>query len=308
MGRQWIPNTDLERSYKKYISPKYSPTLFCYQTFESVPTQSSQKSFRLFPKMSKPYFLIVPGSFSLPTSYDYVVASIREKGYEIKALTLPTTGLGPGVPRETPFVTMYEDAALIAKEVEALADAGKEIVLMAHSYGGFPATESTKGLTVEERRKEGKKGGIVRIAYLTVLLGSLGQKASDVLGNTKAWDPHAVPNGWMSLDVTQSAKSSFSDMPEDQAMAWSATFVPHSIMSFTNPLTHAGYKDAPVSYLLCEEDLVIPSELQRKGIDMIERETGKKVDVTSIKTGHCPVISAPQLVVDWLLGLENKVE
>lgn len=83
-------------------------------------------------------------------------------------------------------------------------------------------------------------------------------------------------------------------------------FPHHSAVSFAGELTYAGYKDIPVSYLLCEEDLCIPVNIQRQGIDLIEKVSGKKVDVTSIKAGHCPTESAPQKVIDWILDVARK--
>lgn len=80
----------------------------------------------------------------------------------------------------------------------------------------------------------------------------------------------------------------------------------HSAISFANELTYAGYKDIPVSYLVCEEDLCIPPNIQREEIEKIEKVSGRKVDVTSIKTGHVPPASQPQLVVDWILSVAGK--
>lgn len=58
------------------------------------------------------------------------------------------------------------------------------VMLVAHSYGGIPATESIKGLTKDERQEEGKPGGIVRVAYMTALLPAVGSSAADVLAET----------------------------------------------------------------------------------------------------------------------------
>lgn len=131
--------------------------------------------------MSKPYFLIVPGSFAPAGLYDNFVELVRANGLDIKAIHLETVGLEPGKGRDTQPANMYDDAALIAKEVEALADEGREVILIPHSYGGMPATESTKGLSVQERQKKGKKGGLIRLAYKTVLLTTPGHSAMEVL-------------------------------------------------------------------------------------------------------------------------------
>lgn len=134
--------------------------------------------------MSKPSILIVPGSFALPEFYDEVVTPMAAKGYAIKAIHLPSVGLKTG-PREGEPPTMYDDAAFIAKEVTKLADEGKDVVLIAHSYGGAPTTESTKGLGKAERQKAGKKGGIVRLAYLTALVPDVGQPAGAILAEVR---------------------------------------------------------------------------------------------------------------------------
>ena len=76
---------------------------------------------------------------------------------------------------------MYADAAFIAQEIEKLADEGKDVILIGHSYGGVPLSESTKGLGKEEREKEGKKGGVVRLGYLTALVPPVGTSAGGVL-------------------------------------------------------------------------------------------------------------------------------
>jgi hypothetical protein len=135
--------------------------------------------------MSKLSILIVPGSFCIPELYDSVVDPVKEKGLEIKALHLPSSGLKTG-PREGAPPTMYDDAAFIAKETAKLADEGKDVILIAHSYGGVPMTESVKGLRKEERQKEGKEGGIVRLAYLTVLLPPVGTPAGEILMHVPA--------------------------------------------------------------------------------------------------------------------------
>ena len=132
--------------------------------------------------MSKPAIIIVPGSFALPELYDNLVEPITAKGYEIKALHPPSVSLKTG-PREGIPPSMYDDAAFIAAEVEKLADQGKDVIVVAHSYGGVPTSQSTKGLGKEGRLKKGKKGGIVNLAYMTCLVPAIGVSAAGVLAD-----------------------------------------------------------------------------------------------------------------------------
>lgn len=108
--------------------------------------------------------------------------------------------------------------------------------------------------------------------------------------------------------IERSAAICFSDIPKERGEAWMRKFSQHSSVSFMGELTYAGYMDVAVSYMLCEEDLCIPPKSQREGIDMIEKLSGKKVDVTSIIAGHIPNESQPQAVIDWIVDAAKKAE
>ncbi|KAK7962820.1 uncharacterized protein PG986_003645 [Apiospora aurea] len=117
--------------------------------------------------------------------------------------------------------------------------------------------------------------------------------------------PTAVDeNGWIYYpNLTRSAQLSFTDFPLEEGIVWAKKLVKHSAASFATPLTYSGYKDVPVSYLLCTGDRTIPAGIQQKGIDMVERETGRVVDVTRIDSDHVAPLSHPEAVVEWMLKL-----
>ncbi|MCJ1476325.1 hypothetical protein MMC13_004991 [Lambiella insularis] len=250
--------------------------------------------------MSKPLILLIPGSFALPEFYDLVVNAVMARGYEMRGLHLPTVGLKTGPRGGTP-PTMYDDAAFIAKETEKLADEGKDVILIAHSYGGAPTTQSTYGLSKAERRKHGKDGGIVKIAYMTAVVPAVGMSTASVMADA----PKDL--GWMYHgQISKSAAITFSDLPPEEGEAWIKRFPRHSAVSFADELTYPGYNDIPISYLFCEDDLCVLPQFQRRAIELIEKESGEKVKVTSIKAGHCPNVSKPQEVIDWILDVAGK--
>lgn len=147
--------------------------------------------------MSKPTIVLVPGSFGLPEFYNQVLDPISAAGYDIEGLHLPSVGESALKGRDGVPPTMYDDAAFIAEKVQRLADEDKSIILVAHSYGGVPVTQSTKGLSRKERESSGKKGGIVSVAYMTCLTPALGKSAAEILAG--------VPEGQkvnMPIDVS----------------------------------------------------------------------------------------------------------
>ncbi|KAI1089670.1 alpha/beta-hydrolase [Rostrohypoxylon terebratum] len=263
--------------------------------------------------MAKPSILLIPGSFAIPELYHNIFDIIAAKGYFIKGLHLPSVAWKDG-PRGAP-PTLYDDAAFIAKEVADLADEGKDVVLIGHSYGGIPVSQSTKGLTKAERQKQGKKGGIVRLAYMTALVPPLGSSSVDML--SKVPEENRVEFG---TDVRNPlTHSPFIKSPSDEEEIGKRLVVFHRLAEndvdsplrpprFVNELTHAGYKDVPVSFLFCERDLCILPQLQRAEIEMIEKETGNKVDVTSVNAGHCPSVTAEKETVEWIINVAEKGE
>lgn len=134
--------------------------------------------------MAKPSILLAPGSFAVPEFYDPIFEAVRAQGYDIRGLHLPSAGLRAleGRPGKPPG--MYDDAAFIAHEIGTLADAGKDVVMIAHSYAGIPVSQAAKGLSKEERGKQSKPGGLVRLAYLTCLVPPLGGTAVSILAET----------------------------------------------------------------------------------------------------------------------------
>ena len=107
-------------------------------------------------------------------------------------------------------------------------------------------------------------------------------------------------------DPAATAEMICQDLPPEEGAAVVSGFAKHSAQSFGNELTHAGYKDVPVSYLLCEEDMAGPPEFQREMIAMIEEASGRKVDVTTIKAGHCPNLTAEKETIGWVLNVAQK--
>lgn len=118
----------------------------------------------------KPTIVIIPGSFSSPSLYTILVEQITALGYDVVYVDIPSIGRRG---RATP-ATMYDDAAYVQSFTTKLADEGKDIVLVMHSYGGVVGTESAKGLAKSDREAAGKPGGIINLCYVTAMALEVG--------------------------------------------------------------------------------------------------------------------------------------
>lgn len=107
-----------------------------------------------------PTIVLVHGAYHGPWCYSLVIPKLEALGYPVIAIDSPTTS--------SPSATTapLDDVAEIHKHVLPLLDAGKEVVLAAHSYGGIPTYLSAIGQSVAERAKENKKGGVRSVVFL----------------------------------------------------------------------------------------------------------------------------------------------
>lgn len=105
------------------------------------------------------------------------------------------------------------------------------------------------------------------------------------------------------VDISAASSFVFNDLPKEEGERWAKMSTRHSGSTFPASLSHAGFKDVPVSYLLCTKDLAQEPELQRASIAMMEKQIGGKVDVTEIESGHAPNASRPKEVGDWIISI-----
>lgn len=133
------------------------------------------------PKMSqtKPSIVIIPGSFSPDFLYFDTVDKLREHGYEAMVKNLPSASRLP--PEKA--ATLYEDADYFRGVAEELADEGKDVIFVTHSYGGVVGTEAARNALKTQRQAAGKPGGIVRIVYVTSVVPTPGNSLRSLMGD-----------------------------------------------------------------------------------------------------------------------------
>ena len=184
---------------------------------------------------------------------------------------------------------MYDDASAMASAINALADDGKEIVLVMSSYGGFPGTEAAFGLSKASRAKKGLQGGIISLVYIAAFIPQLGQCIKELTGGMPGEE------AYMHLDYSpEFANAVFNDLatPEEQKKYFDM-MNDHSRVSFDGQLKHEGWKGVKSYYMHTQRDLVVPPELQLRMIDAAKRQGGN-VEVIATEFGHVPMIGSKE--------------
>lgn len=110
----------------------------------------------------------------------------------------------------------------------------------------------------------------------------------------------------MKMNYEEDWKNIYNDFPEAEARHHMNQMPNHSTISFSGELTYPGYKFIPTTYLVTENDKIIPLEAQKEMIAVAEG-AGVNVKVITTQSGHIPMLSIPEKVAETLIGVANVV-
>ncbi|KAF5860703.1 hypothetical protein ETB97_001210 [Aspergillus alliaceus] len=268
----------------------------------------------------KPTILLIPGAWHQGSTFEPVAKILRAQGYQVETVTLPSAG----GPKST---TAYDDAEHIQKAyLNDLIAQGKEVILVMHSYGGIPGTESVKGFARKDIATKGRKGGVVSLIYQSAFLVPAGASIAsfmpggldyfmtmDVsemtdlisfpaqLGESRNIDPSSQGD---KMYPKSPRERFYNDLDDESASKYLAAIVHHAPETMRTPLTYEAYRDVPTNYIFCTRDAGFPLVAQQK----IATIPGEGVVRTySIDAGHFAMLSQPQAVADVIDDVATRV-
>ena len=125
---------------------------------------------------NSPAVVIVPGAWHCPKHYQHLINQLAKVNYTAVGVTLPSVNSSP------PLASWDQDAQAVRQVIVENLDAGKDVIAVAHSFGGIAMSEAVKGLGKEARENRGSKGGVLRLVYMCAMALPEGQTH---LGQTK---------------------------------------------------------------------------------------------------------------------------
>jgi pimeloyl-ACP methyl ester carboxylesterase len=235
---------------------------------------------------TKPAIVFVPGAWHIPDTFHLVIAELQAAGYETKGVNLASVGA------ETPLEDFRPDVEAVQQVLKPLADEGKDILLVVHSYGGVIGNEAVKGFAKSDREKEGKTGGVSHIYFCCAFALPEGVSLMDALNNK--------PLPWFQINDAQDTvtpatpiETFYNDVKEPQKYV--DMLKPHSYRTFASRVTYPGWQYVPSTYLLCEKDEAIPIQAQ-KGMVEGAQQAGADMKVETVDASHSPFMSMPEEV------------
>ncbi len=200
--------------------------------------------------MSKPDIVIVPGLWEGPVCVEPCAQLLRSAGFATHIAPLKSTGQPYSTDPKSPG--LHDDVAAARAVIEPVVESGKDVVLLLHSASGYIGSHAIQGLTKAARRTEGKKGGVVFIAFVTAGVLDVGASPRplpffDVQG----------PELWCKSPRTLL----FNDVADDaQAQEYMALLRPQPSDGWFDTINYAGWKEVPSGYLICEVRFNPPSK------------------------------------------------
>jgi pimeloyl-ACP methyl ester carboxylesterase len=238
--------------------------------------------------MQLPTFVLVHGAWGGAWIWRKVLAPLRAAGHEVHAVTL--TGDGerahlrhPGIGLQT-----HVDDMLGLIEAEELDD----IVLVGHSYGGMVITGAADRLLARAAVR------LRQLVYVDAMVPLPGEgwgthhSAEIVAARTAAAQAH---DG--ALPPPDPAEFGLAGADRDWLLRRQ---VPHPFGPYRQPLHFDAERWArvPRSFIDCNQPAYPTIAAMR---ERVRRLPG--FDVVELPTGHCPMVSVPQALVEQLLAL-----
>lgn len=128
--------------------------------------------------MAKPTIVLIPGLWEGPIVFSSLARALSSPPHSLPTLsvTLPSTGTtSPG------NGTLQADVRAIRAQIEPLITAGRDVVLVMHSAGGFLGCNAVEGWARgAARRRQGAEGGVVRLVFLAAGLLPEGEVHGDL--------------------------------------------------------------------------------------------------------------------------------
>ncbi|GKZ21804.1 hypothetical protein AbraIFM66951_008732 [Aspergillus brasiliensis] len=250
-----------------------------------------------------PIIVIVPGAFGTPQGFEKVLPYLTEAGYATHPGSYPSCN-----PSNPTTVSSSQDIAHLRDNVllPLLNEQGKDIVIIAHSYGGVVAGGAAKELAKGTRKAQGHSTGIVGLIYVAGNITLEGESLFTAVGG--AYPPFIKVNKPSEgLAVIEPAMEVlYNDCDRALEPELDKLMYPHALRAFETPATAPAWAESAFdgrrAYVRTLDDCCNPSSLQ----DMWLEKSKVEWDVVDFKTGHMPFVSQPQALAQHIIKFIDR--
>jgi pimeloyl-ACP methyl ester carboxylesterase len=217
---------------------------------------------------TRPVLLLVHGAWLGAWSWEKVQPELTSRGWEVQTVDLPSVADLGG-----PRFGLHDDAAVVRERIKEI---GRPVVVVAHSYGGVVATQAAAGLT-----------NVQHIVYVCGFVLDIGESLIQLSGRVPWWN---VDGDTMTTHDTRELL--FTAVPQEDSDRAIARLRPFTYAAVSETLTAAAWRSVPTTYILCENDMALPSQ---------DAFASRATRVRRLPTGHMPLLSTPLELADLIV-------
>ena len=220
--------------------------------------------------------VFVHGAWHSHYHYSSLLDGLRNHGWTVRASSMPSTG--------SSFPDLTQDIATVRQDIDAALAEGKDVAILAHSWGGIPASEAVQGYVKDE---SSNKPGVVKLMYIASFAIPKGETlaSSHGDGNLPKWQ-EITPDGKFVIAVPGREREIFyGDDCKDEAQAkdFVAHLKPQRLHGSLTPVTWEPYRVIDSAYVVCNQDGALQPDWQEQFV----RDTGIK-KVVRMDSSHSP--------------------
>ncbi|KAE8346495.1 hypothetical protein BDV24DRAFT_176424 [Aspergillus arachidicola] len=247
-----------------------------------------------------PTLILTPGSWHTPISLVHLQTALQTAGYPTQTIAHPTNGAEP------PTKTLIDDTTNLRQTLSLLIDQeGKDVVLIAHSYGGLVISNAAEGFGKKDRGNRGLQGGIVLMVYMTALLVPRGKSLFGALGEFR---PANMVLEGSYCRVTSAKEFFYHDLSPEMLAEAEAQLTHTCIGAYTESVNYEPWRDIPCAYIFCEEDRALGLPVQEMLVEMMRESAPFPVLTGRLKASHSPFYSTPGETAEIIRGFVSEVE
>ncbi|KAJ5885146.1 hypothetical protein N7495_009656 [Penicillium taxi] len=244
--------------------------------------------------MTNPTFVFSTGAWIRSEFFDEIRSKLIALGFPTECKSHPSIGAEP------PTKTLADDTASQRDFLTQLADEGRDLIVVAHSYGGVVTSSSVEGLDKATREKEGKTGGVVKVVYMAAFALDKGNSLLDMLGGKPL--PFMHIDGDYVRFVGDATTNPWLDIPEEDQQKWGALTTHTSRLVFGGECTYEPWHDIPSAYIICEKDQNLPPPLQ----ELFAAKLAGPDKTFRLPSSHSPFLSMPDRLAEILQKIAKE--
>jgi pimeloyl-ACP methyl ester carboxylesterase len=250
-----------------------------------------------------PTIVLVHGAWHQPANYQTFIDALSSAGFSVHAPRLPSCSNDYTTP---PSVSLPEDVTAINTALKERVNAGEEILLVMHSYGGLVGTDAlTDDLLRATRAAKGQPGGVSHLLYQCAYMLAPGTSVIDICkaaGLFPMWSQFVTDYDDGSTFPVNAALSFFSGEETDPTLLETALplLVRSPLSAFNTPAKGDFWKKLPVTYVHTLKDYAVPHAFQTIMVERVEK-AGIGIVKKTYDTSHSVFVTEQRAMVDLAL-------